>query len=279
MLVSCPACAARYRLDPARFAAKRVSIRCPGCQFVFVFPQEIPAITPPPKVLFATANPSLTQALTERCQQGQISCLACNDGVEAIELLGSGLPQTILLDVALTGRYAFDVIQFVRSRPQGDEVRILLLSSSFRRSSFVAKTSDLHGANDSIDGEILSAMAVDEFRQFLFEPKSCQGDRDSLPELASGGEDKPELNPQQWNQASTLAKVIAADIVLRYQDLLEESARTGLLSKALVEGLAKGRQLFEARMGEDFAVNYDFVGAALAACLQGRTNSLSIDED
>lgn len=279
MLIFCPACAARYRLDPARFAGKRVSIRCPACQFVFVHTPAEPSDVPIPKVLFATANPSLAEALSDGCRKGQLDFLACSDGTEAMRLLGHGLPQTVLLDVALTGRYAFDVIQFIRSQPQGEAVRVLLLTSSFRRSSFIAKTQELHGANDSIDGEILAAMPEEDFRRFLTEPVAVTGGQNSVEEVAAEREEKPDLDPQHWNQASTLAKVIAADIVLRYQDLLEESARTGVLSKALVEGLAQARELFSTRMGQDFARKFDFVGAALAACLQGRSSGSGIDAD
>ncbi len=279
MLVSCPACAARYRLDPARIAGKRVSIRCPACQFVFVFPQKEQLSVQDPEVLFATGSSSLSQALAERCRQNQMAFVACSDGNEALQLLANCLPATVLLDVALTGRYAFDVIKFVRSQPRGGEIRILLLTSSFRRGSFVAKATELHGANDSIDGVVLSGMENEEFRRFLTTGVSASDSPGPPAEPTTLGEKTVELTPTQWNQASTLAKVIAADIVLRYQDLLEESARTGLLGKTLVEGLAKGRQLFSARMGEDLARKYDFVGAALAACLQGGTSNLSYDGD
>lgn len=279
MLISCPACAARYRLDPARLGGKRVSIRCPACQFVFVHAPAEPSGAPIPKVLFATANPSLAEALREGCRKGRLDFLACADGTEALRLLGQGLPQTVLLDVALTGRYAFEVIQFIRSQPQGDAVRALLLTSSFRRRSFIAKTSELHGANDSIDGEILAAMSEEDFRRFLTEPVAVTGGQNSVAEAAVDGGKEPDLDPQQWNQAATLAKVIAADMVLRYQDLLEDSARTGVLTKALVEGLAQGRELFSARMGQNFARRFDFVGAALAACLQGRASGSGKDAD
>jgi CheY-like chemotaxis protein len=205
--------------------------------------------------------------------------VACSDGNEALQLLANCLPATVLLDVALTGRYAFDVIKFVRSQPRGGEVRILLLTSSFRRGSFVAKATELHGANDSIDGVVLSGMENEEFRRFLTTAISASASQGPPAEPSTLGEKAVESTPTQWNQASTLAKVIAADIVLRYQDLLEESARTGVLGKALVEGLAKGRLLFSARMGEDFARNYDFVGAALAACLQGGSSNPSYDAD
>lgn len=265
MLVSCPACAARYRLDPARFAGKRISIRCPACQFVFAFPRDRQVADQGPEVLIATGNLPLIDALTERCRQSQLACRVCSDGTDAIRLMTSRLPSIVLLDVSLTGRYAFDVIQWVRNQTVGNEVRILLLISSFRRNSFIAKTSELHGANDSIDGEVLSSMSATEFRSFLLAsspaPISCEPEPNPLPEVSLS----------LWNQASILAKVIAADMVLRYQDLLEESARTGVLDKALVEGLAKGRQLFSSRMGVELSVNHDFVGAALAACLQGRS--------
>lgn len=279
MLVSCPACAARYRLDPARIVGKRVSIRCPACQFVFVFPQKEQLSVQDPEVLFATGSSSLSQALAERCRQNQMAFVACSDGNEALQLLANGLPTTVLLDVALTGRYAFDVIKFVRSQPRGGEIRILLLTSSFRRGSFVAKATELHGANDSIDGVVLSGMENEEFRRFLTTGVSASDNPGPPAEPTTLGEKTVELTPTQWNQASTLAKVIVADIVLRYQDLLEESARTGLLGKTLVEGLAKGRQIFSARMGEDLARKYDFVGAALAACLQGGTSNPSYDAD
>lgn len=279
MLISCPACAARYRLDSARFAGKRVSIRCPACQFVFVQAPAEPSGAAIPKLIFATANASLAEALSDRCRQGQVDFLACSDGTEAIRLLSNGLPQTLLLDVSLTGRYAFEVIQFVRNQPQGDAVRVLLLTSSFRRRSFIAKTQQLHGANDSIDGDVLAGMSAEEFLGFLTEPADIAGGQNSDAEIATNGSEPTEWDPQQWTQASTLAKVIAADIVLRYQDLLEESARTGVFTRALVEGLAQGRQLFSARMGQEFASNCDFVGAALAACLQGRSSRSENDAD
>lgn len=272
MLISCPACAARYRLDPARLVGKRLSIRCPACHDVFVLPQAEPPAGPGTTVLLATSNASLAQALLHRCRQSQLQCFVCSDGIEAVRALSARLPTVLLLDVALTGRYAFDVIQFVRSQPKGSNVKILLMSSSFRRGSFIAKTTDLHGADDSLDGEALAAMDPGEFHRVLTETEPRGA---AKPDIRGGS----DLSPAQWNQATNLAKVIAADIVLRYQDLLEESSRTGVLAKALVEGLAKARQLFSTRMGEDFAESYDFVGAALAACLQGRCSHEGQDSD
>lgn len=264
MLLSCPACAARYRLDPARHVGKRLSIRCPACQYVFVVSQTGSSAGPAIAVIVATGNAGLAKALGEQCHQSRLPYMVRSDGTEAIRALKAGLPAILLLDVALTGCYAFDVIKFVRNQPKGAEVRILLLTSSFRRDSFIAKTMDLHGADDSFDGAALAAMPSAEFSKFINNPRSWGSDP-----VRHGGEGS-EPNPVLWNQATNLAKVVAADIVLRYQDLLEESARTGVLAKALVEGLAKARQLFSTRMGEDFAGNYDFVGAALAVCLQTR---------
>lgn len=274
MLISCPACAARYRLDPARLVGKRLSIRCPACQNIFVIPQRGPTHDSGTAVLLATGNASMAKALVEQCRQNQMRYEHCSDGAKTIRVLTDRLPTTLLLDVALTGRYAHEVIAFVRNQPRGAEVKILLLTSSFRRGSFIARTMDLHGADATCDGEVLAAMAPEEFGRFLSHPGSW---RHLEPEGPGGESSDPD--PVVWNQATNLAKVIAADIVLRHQDLLEESSRSGVLSKALVEGLAKARQLFSARMGEDFAKNYDFVGAALAACLQGRCSEEDRDTD
>lgn len=274
MLISCPACAARYRLDPARSVGKRLSIRCPACQNIFVVPTAGVPDTSVPEVLLATGDASLARSLEEQCRNCQLPVAVCIDGTAAIRVLTEKLPAILLLDVALTGRYAFDVIKFIRSQPKGAEVRILLLTSSFRRGSFIAKTMDLHGADDSLAGETLAALAPEEFRRVLTGTGAGEG-----PNSGDSGGQNFEPNPVQWTQASNLAKVIAADIVLRYQDLLEESARTGILEKSLVEGLGKARQLFSERMGEGFADNYDFVGAALAACLQGRSGHKRQDAD
>lgn len=267
MLISCPACAARYRLDPARYGGRRLSIRCPRCQFVFAPPRSGVLDLPAPVVLLATGNTGLAEAIEEKCRNHRIEGLLCRDGNEAMAVLTRRLPSLLLLDVALAGRYAFEVIQFVRSQPKGSEVRILLLTSSYRRGSFVAKSMDLHGADGNIEAEALAAMAPGEFRQLLTTTGTTVS---ANPQGLEGESLQPD--PAHWNQATSLAKVIAADIVLRYQDVLEESSRTGVLGRPLVEGLAKARQLFSARMGEDFANNYDFVGAALAACLQGRSS-------
>ena len=267
MLIACPACAVRYRLDSARFAGKRISIRCPGCRLVFPLVPARDAAPAQPRVLLATGNPGLAAALTAQCRRSRLACRVCADGTEAIRQLTSGLPETVLLDVALTGRYAFDVIAFIRQRVGGKAVKILLLSSSFRTGSFVAPIKDLHGADDSIACERLLELSPQAFARYLSAEPPAPG---SARPQEIPGEDIEALSSAQWNQATSLAKVIAADIVLRYQDLLEESARTGVLGKALVQGLAKGRALFAARMGEEIASGHDFVGAALAACLQGQ---------
>lgn len=272
MVISCPACAARYRLDPARSVGKRLSIRCPACQKIFVPPTAGVPDTSAPVVLLATGDASLARSLEEQCRNCQLPIAHCSDGTAAIRVLTEKLPAILLVDVALTGRYAFDVIRFIRNQPKGSEVKILLLTSSFRRGSFIAKTTDLHGADASFAGETLTAMAPEEFRRIL------TGTGGGISSGDTGGQGA-EPSPVQWNQATNLAKVIAADIVLRYQDLLEESARTGVLGKSLVEGLGKARQLFSERMGESFAENYDFVGAALAACLQGRSCHKGQDSD
>ncbi len=275
MLISCPACAARYRVDPARIAGKRITIRCPGCQYVFTPTSSLASPSVPVRVLLASGNAELAQAFQALCGRAGLNARVCQDGTEAVAALEGALAEVVLLDVALTGRYAFDVIDVIRNLPGGEKVRIVLLSASFRRGSFIAKSIDLHGADASVDGDDLVAMDTESFQRFLL----------PLGPTSTGGEDSPEgdsgprLSPEQWNHAANLAKVIAADIVLRYQDLLDESARTGQLAKALVEGLAQGRKLFADRVGGEVAACYDFFGAALAACLQTQERTRASDTD
>ncbi len=57
MIVKCPQCEAKYKLDPAKLTSAEPKIRCKKCSTVFKAVEEKPAATPPPAAPAASEPP------------------------------------------------------------------------------------------------------------------------------------------------------------------------------------------------------------------------------
>lgn len=170
LIIQCPQCSARYRIDPGPTAGPSLRLKCPKCSAVFAVQVPVPAAPPMAEAApsaVAAAPPPAAAALSEAIlvvddsrffrelildllKPLEIPCLTAATAEEALELVERDRPRLILLDLNLPGKNGYELIREIRAQAELKDVRILAMSGVFRKESDVAEA-EVAGADDFIN--------------------------------------------------------------------------------------------------------------------------------
>ena len=110
MIVKCPACAARFRLDRKKLAGKRVTLRCARCRnpFKVELPHSSPAQAEKKvRVMIAHSDLELCSTIRDIVENAGFEGILGHDGREVLAAMDAVRPQIAVVDVALqAGRVA-----------------------------------------------------------------------------------------------------------------------------------------------------------------------------
>lgn len=282
MIANCPACSSRFRLNYEKFSGQQVSLKCVKCQKIFQVdvPSENETSEVLIHVLIAHSDPSLCDMIQEVVGKENISCDISHDGESAFRMMDTNPPDVAIVDVALPGLYAFEVVEKVRSRPGLEDVKIILLSSVYNKMAYKRTPASLYGADEYIEKHhvpndlipyiyrlVTDAHAptpsehvpedeeiVESVLQSPTEEKQVLAFTDEMNskiQQAETEETSATVSNERNDKAHRLARNIVADIALYHQEKVEEGLRSGRFYELLEEEIAEGRMLFEGRFSSD----------------------------
>jgi DNA-binding response OmpR family regulator len=81
-------------------------------------------------VLIVEDEPDLRDALAETLHRRGYSVTTAADAAAANDRLVDGLPSLLVTDMMLPGASGFEVIRSVKDRPNGDRVRVIMMSAN-----------------------------------------------------------------------------------------------------------------------------------------------------
>ncbi|RME41586.1 MAG: response regulator, partial [Deltaproteobacteria bacterium] len=188
------------------------------------------------RVLVAHSDPAVCQTIGAVVAAEGLECRQCHDGDSALAQMHSWKPQVAMVDVALPGLYAFEVVEKVQSLSVQDRPGIILISSVYNRTAYKRKPADLYGADDYIELHHIPDDLVPKIRALLdgrqppaVRPPKSEQERAQWAsvnaELKKAGERQIEGGDVR-DRARQLARIIASDIALYHHDKLS-LARAG----------------------------------------------------
>lgn len=299
MIVSCPTCNARMKADAQRLGGKRITIRCSRCRNVFkadIAPATEPDAAARQKsaVLLAHSDQELCDAIGEILDREGIGYQVCHDGHEALQMMDADPPAVALVDVALPGLYAFEVVEKVRKRPGLENVSIILLSSVYNKAAYKRFPSSLYGADDYLEKHHIFDQLAVKVRQLCGDPtaekvhwSSPTMVGDSMPETkefvqqintriqeAEEHEVTPKAADSALEKARRLARIIVSDIALYNEQKVEEGIRAGTFYDLLQTDIMEGRRLFTERVPAELREQEDILQRAFDAFIERRKMEL-----
>ncbi|MBE0502686.1 MAG: zinc-ribbon domain-containing protein [Desulfuromonadales bacterium] len=270
MIISCQHCGKRARIDAGKYAGKRVKMRCSQCSEIFVVEVPLRAAAPAAaalQVLIAHSDPVLCDTVGTILSSHDFSWKACHDGEAALELLDRDAPQVVIVDVALPGLFAFEVVDKIRNRPGLASVKIMLLSSVYNKMAYKRRPTTLYGADDYIEKHHIPIDLITKIHKLLASSQPALNRAATAPEgmptlreidevqgrLQRAEESEGIIAPSahaELEKARRLARIIASDIALYDEARITEGIRSGTFFELFAAEIAEGRQHFLGRIPE-----------------------------
>lgn len=307
MIVKCPSCGARFRLDQNKLAGKRLTLRCSRCRSPFrVEMPHAPAgkAESGARVVLAHSDLRLCRMMQDILADAGLSAGIAQDGEAALALMEKDPPQVVVIDVALQGLYAFEVVEKVRQRPGLEQVKIILLSSVYSKTAYKRSPSSLYNADDYIEKHHIPDDLVPKINKLIIDAAPA-GDRrtggdegrteqvvvaaavtDSQLSFLKSVNDKIQAAENQQveghgqgselDRARRLARIIVADVALYCQEKLDEGIRGGNWVNLLSAEVQEARRLFRERFPAREVQNEKVLEKAFLDLLQHRQQELGL---
>ncbi len=169
MIITCPKCDSRYKIDPSRSPKQVVTVKCPGCAHRF----EV-SLEPPPAVstdVVAREDSSrplmlvvddarfFREMIKDILKSLPIELLFAADGNDAWHLLQERSPRLLLLDLNIPGKSGYDLLREIQGEEAFSQMKILVMSGVER--------------GDQVASEV-SRLGADGFVGKSFTPKELQ---------------------------------------------------------------------------------------------------------
>ncbi len=246
MIVQCEKCGTRYKIPPERMPKGKTRFRCTRCRNVFsVDPQKT-------TILVAKDNKDFCLFVKEILEAQNVQVLTANDGAEALEIVRQSHPRLAILDVALPKIYGFELCETIKSDPQTQDIRIILVAASYRKARYKRLPESLYGADDYIEIHHLSDQLLDKIRKLLpdghLTPTEPTPAHD--PKTVLSAPPGPSLDDEVRSRVERLARTMLSDIALYNETRIKEGITAGDLAERLSPELEEAEGLMKERFPE-----------------------------
>lgn len=200
MIVGCPSCQTKFRLDDEKFVAD-IRLRCTKCRAIFkVVKKDAPVAPAPPsapvpsqsrlRVFVAHESQAFCAAVHKVLANEPFDVRSFTDGLEVYSALGTDKPDVLLLDVALPSMFGFEVCENIRREPDLAGIKTILIAAIYDKTRYKRTPASLYGADDYIEKHHIP----DELAAKIYRLTSGQ-QQEEEPQQQESGAEAPKQEP------------------------------------------------------------------------------------
>ena len=203
MIVACPKCKTRYKVDDAKIGDQGMKLRCAKCATIFKVvkkpaegapppsvtaappppvprmppptPRAAPPPPPPPKprpyegyqVLVATEVQNVRNQIDSILVDNGIVPLHTSDGIEALEMIKRQHPRAAILDVMLPKLLGFEICELVKNDAELRGISIVLLAAQLNSHRFKRPPKTLYGADGYMEIKDIPVLTMELLNDLL----------------------------------------------------------------------------------------------------------------
>ena len=180
MIIACPQCRARYRINPPAGGKPVARVKCPACQHTFEVtfagePEGPPAgsaasapegQTGMPLILVVDDARFFREMICDLLAGLPIRTETAADGAEALQKVEALRPAMLLVDLNIPGLSGQELIKAIRRLPRGERIRVLAMSGVQRGEEIAREVRQL-GADGFINKSFTPRDLQERVRQLL----------------------------------------------------------------------------------------------------------------
>lgn len=291
MVVICPKCKTRLRVDEAKIAGGGSRFKCPKCSTALLVKKPAPVSEKPidnVKVIVAHSNPAIANEITTLLSENGFQTVTASDGIEAMVKSLKEHPFLAVIEVGLPKIYGFEVCKRLKGRPETRGMKFILISSPFDKNKYRREPESLYEADDHIEEHRLSELLIHSVNVLKGgePPKKEEKETEKIEKptqetVVKKAEVKPEppapaaIKPApaadaQIERAKRLARTIVSDIYLYNTAKADESIRNNTFSSVFASEMREGLKLYENRISQEVRDKGDFFREVLALFIENK---------
>lgn len=236
MIVGCPKCRTRYRLDDSKVEAEGSILRCSRCRTMFRVAGAVrtaPGVGAatvnrrhgePIVVLVANESPDFCKAVERTLSSEPFTVLCRHDGRETLDVIEQHLPDVVVLDVALPTVYGFEICDRIRNSAALSSVKTILIASIYDKTRYKREPQSLHGADDYIEKHHIPDSLAAKIYRLVFGQKTVEQPDGEAP--AGEKNDATDVQHFSGNELSVQESI-------REQIRLDEEIKTSVEHNAV----------------------------------------------
>ncbi|MBI5076026.1 MAG: zinc-ribbon domain-containing protein [Nitrospirae bacterium] len=307
MVVVCPKCKTRLKVDETKLSPQGSRFKCPKCSTVLVIKK--PAVQGKKsldhkKILLAHSSASVVENITKLLVGEGYTVVTSADGIDAMVTALKELPAFGIIEVALPKIYGFEVCKKLKSRPETREMKLILVPSIYDKTKYRREPVSLYGADDYIEEHDLSVRLIESINRIKSgapaEPQKPE--MQTQPAAAAPQAPQPQTirnadapvreelttptpgsaapaadlkTDESVEKARRLSRTIINDIYLYNSAKVDEAVRRGDFYAVFGSEVKEGFKLYESRIPQEIRAKADFYREAIDNFLVAKKKSLS----
>ena len=281
MVVVCPKCKIRLKVDEGKLKVEGSRFKCPKCS-TFLLVKKPVAVTKKAmdnnKVLISHSNPAVINEITSLLTKNGYQTITASDGIDAMIKAIKELPFLTIIEVSLPKIYGFEVCKRLKLRAETKEMKFMLVTSAYDKKRYKREPASLYDADEYIEDHQISELLVDKINKIKGIKPEAKEERLERPpeepvmekiEQKAEVQIKPEaitgkpLFDEKIERAKRLARTIISDIYLYNRAKADESIRNNNFYFVFATEIKEGLKLYENRISQEVRAQGDFFREAI----------------
>lgn len=281
MVVVCPKCKIRLKVDEGKLKVEGSRFKCPKCS-TFLLVKKPVAVTKKAmdnnKVLISHSNPAVINEISSLLTKNGYQTITATDGIDAMVKAIKELPFLTIIEVSLPKIYGFEVCKRLKLRAETKEMKFMLVTSAYDKKRYKREPASLYDADEYIEDHQISELLVDKINKIKgIKPEEKEERLEKPPEepVMEKIEQKAEVQirpeaitgkplfDEKIERAKRLARTIMSDIYLYNTAKADESIRNNNFYFVFAAEIKEGLKLYENRISQEIRAQGDFFREAI----------------
>jgi predicted Zn finger-like uncharacterized protein len=281
VVVTCPKCKVRLKVDEAKLPPQGARFKCPRCSAVLLVKKPVAPARKDldgQKIIVAHSRPEIRELTASLLKGGGYEVVAVADGIDFMVRALKELPFLSVVEVALPKIYGFEACKRLKARSETKGMKFILVPSVYDKAKYRREPVSLYGADDYVEEHDLEAHLMEKVNILRGEPAegrttestgtpSPAADSSAVQQETPGVEpvvkevaaaSAPAVSEEAVERAKRLARTIINDIYLYNSAKVDESIRNNNFYAVFAAEIREGQKLYNNRIPQDIRDIKDF---------------------
>jgi len=293
VVVLCPKCKVRLKVDESKLPAGGSKFKCPKCSAVLVVKKPAAqgeTSLDSRKILVAHSNPETLGIIVSILSDHGYNVMTAADGIDVMVKALKEYPFLIIVEVALPKIYGFEICKRLKMRAETKGMKFILVPSIYDKTKYRREPVSFYGADDYIEDHDLSTQLIDKIEKLRGLKEEEKAEKPPQPEADRVRVRAPEMKSEapvsapapvssaadeKIERAKRLARTIINDIYLYNVAKLDEAVRNDNFYAVFASELREGKKLYDQRILPEVRLMGDFYKEAVENFISTRKKALS----